>query len=205
MDIYEFDAEYRRMGHDAIAGIDEAGRGPLAGPVVAAAVILPRGLTFDGLNDSKKVPEKKRKKLFFDIMCSDAVAAIGISGELDIEKHNILGATLLAMKEAVRTLALEPDFLILDAVKLSDIPISQDSVIKGDAKSACVAAASIVAKYVRDSIMLYYHDIYPLYGFDRHKGYGTRLHMAALRKHGPCLIHRKGFIRNVVEAELPLF
>ncbi len=206
MDIYEFDDEYHRMGHKAIAGIDEAGRGPLAGPVVAAAVILPRGLAFNGLNDSKKVSEKNRKKLFFDIISSGAHAAIGISGELSIEKHNILGATRLAMKQAVRALAIEPDFLILDAVRLSDIPIAQDPVIKGDAKSACVAAASIVAKYVRDSIMLHYHDVYPLYGFDRHKGYGTRLHMSALRTHGACRIHRKSFIKGINnEVELPLF
>ena len=205
MDIYEFDSEYRSQGHKAIAGIDEAGRGPLAGPVVAAAVILPQGLVFDGLNDSKKVSEKNRKKLFFDIICSDALAGIGISGELDIEKHNILGATRLAMKEAISALAPGPDFLILDAVKLADVPIQQDSVIKGDAKSASVAAASIVAKYVRDSIMLHYHEVYPLYGFDRHKGYGTARHISALRSHGPCVIHRKGFIKNFVEEELLLF
>lgn len=205
MDIYEFDTEYRSMGHKAIAGIDEAGRGPLAGPVVAAAVILPMGLVFDGLNDSKKVSEKKRKKLFFDIMSSEAVAAVGISDENAIEKHNILGATRLAMKEAVMALSLEPDFLILDAVKLADVPIPQEPVIKGDAKSASVAAASIVAKYVRDSIMLHYHEVYPLYGFDRHKGYGTAKHMSAIRTHGPCLIHRKSFIRGVNEVELPLF
>ncbi len=205
MDIYEFDEEYRKAGHETVAGIDEAGRGPLAGPVVAAAVILPSGLRFESLNDSKKVSEKNRRKLFFDIMASDAIASIGISGELDIEKHNILGATRLAMKEAVGGLSRLPDFLILDAVKLSDVPISQDPVIKGDAKSACVAAASIVAKYVRDSIMLHFHEKYPMYGFDRHKGYGTRLHISAIRAHGPCAIHRKGFIRNVVKAELPLF
>ncbi len=205
MDIYEFDEKYRKAGHEALAGIDEAGRGPLAGPVVAAAVILPPGLRFKGLNDSKKVSEKNRKLLFFDIMASDAIASIGISGEDMIESHNILGATRLAMKEAVGGLSRLPDFLILDAVKLSDVAIAQEAVIKGDAKSACVAAASIVAKYVRDSIMIHFHKIYPMYGFDRHKGYGTSRHISAIRTHGPCVIHRKGFIRNVAEAELPLF
>ncbi|HEB01814.1 MAG TPA: ribonuclease HII [Nitrospirae bacterium] len=199
--MYEFDDQYRKQGYDAIAGIDEAGRGPLAGPVVAAAAILPKGLSFKGLNDSKKVSEKNRKRLFFEILASGASVGVGVSAVEEICAHNILGATLLAMVSAINDLALAPDFLVLDAVKLKEVDIPQDSVIKGDTKSASVAAASIVAKYVRDSIMRQYHILYPEYGFDRHKGYGTRLHMDAIREHGPCPIHRKGFIKNICSTE----
>jgi len=193
MDIYRFDESYREKGFAMIAGIDEAGRGPIAGPVVASAVILPPDARFDGLDDSKVVPEKKRRALFYQIVARALSVGVGISGVDDIERLNILGATKLAMKSAVSQLAPAPDLLLLDAVSLPDLEIEQSSHIKGDSRSASIAAASIVAKYVRDRLMLCYHREFPVYGFDRHKGYGTKEHMELVRKHGPCPQHRMSF------------
>jgi ribonuclease HII len=207
MDLYEFDSEYRKLGYKSIAGIDEAGRGPLAGPVVAAAAIVPEGVAFKGLNDSKKVSAKNRHRLFYEILSSDAAFSVGISDIEEIETHNILGATRLAMQKAVNGLNQEPDFLLIDAVSLTDIlKFPQEPIIKGDSKSASIAAASIVAKFVRDSLMIKLHDTYPEYGFDKHKGYGTKAHIEAIRKLGPCPIHRRGFIKNFWQEEnLKLF
>jgi len=201
MSTYRFDESYRERGFEMVAGIDEAGRGPIAGPVVASAVILPAEARFEGLDDSKVVPEKRRQRLFFEILARALSVGVGISGVEDIEKYNILGATKLAMKRAVSELHPSPDILLLDAVTLPDLPIEQSSHIKGDSKSASIAAASIVAKYVRDRLMLHYHRQFPEYGFNRHKGYGTKEHMELVRKHGPCPQHRMSF-RGVREEGL---
>ena len=202
MDIYRFDDSFRQKGFRRVAGMDEAGRGPIAGPVVASAVILPKGKTFDGLRDSKLVPEAERKKLFFEILAHSADIGIGIAGVEAIERYNILGATKLAMEAAVLNLSAVPDFLLIDAVKIPSLKIEQLSPFKGESKSASIAAASIVAKFVRDSLMSFYHGIYPEYGFDRHKGYCTKEHLKAVRAYGPCPIHRKGF-QKVMTLTLP--
>jgi ribonuclease HII len=202
MDIYRYDDSFRNEGIRIIAGIDEVGRGPLAGPVVAAAVVLPPGVRIEGLRDSKKVPEKERRRLFYNILHESSEIGVGVSGVEAIEKHNVLGATRLAMEGAVRDLASRPDMLLIDAVELPSLDIGQVSPHKGDSLSASIAAASIVAKVVRDSRMLHYHSLYPEYGFDRHKGYGTREHMEAIRQVGPCPLHRKGF-QGVMSLSLP--
>lgn len=185
-----------------MAGVDEAGRGPLAGPVVAAAVILQPGLRIEGLRDSKTVPEKERETIFEEILCSDSLIGLGVSEAQTIDRVNILEATRLAMVAAVRDLPVEPNMLIIDAVKLPSLHIRQFSPVKGDSLSASIAASSIVAKVVRDSIMLHYHRLYPEFGFHRHKGYATREHLEALKNRGPCPIHRRSFSR-VKTLELP--
>lgn len=193
MDIYRHDQDFREQGFRVIAGIDEAGRGPLAGPVVAGAVILPPGLTIQGLRDSKKVPEPERKSLFWKILAHAVDIGVGIVDSEEIDRLNILQATRLAMLKAVTELAAVPDALIIDAVTISMPGVRQFAIVKADARSASVAAASIVAKYVRDSLMLHYDGIFPQYLFRKHKGYGTRDHIEMLRAHGPCPIHRKTF------------
>ncbi|MDP2167847.1 MAG: ribonuclease HII [Thermodesulfovibrionales bacterium] len=202
MDIYRHDDALRERGFRVIAGIDEAGRGPIAGPVVAGAVILPGGLRLEGLRDSKLVPEAERKTLFLHILSSAIDIGIGICDVDMIERVNILNATRLAMGAAVRNLSLRPDLLLIDAVEVPAIPLKQFNPVKGESKSALIAAASIVAKVARDSLMYHYHEIYPEYGFDRHKGYCTEGHMKMLRLHGPSRIHRKGF-QKVMSLSLP--
>lgn len=202
MDIYRHDKAFREKGLKVIAGIDEAGRGPLAGPVVASAVILPAEIRIAGLRDSKKVPEKERESLFFDIFLSSLDIGIGIVEHDEIDRINILQATRLAMKKAVAALCITPDALIIDAVALPSVNIKQFSIIKADSKSASVAAASLIAKHTRDMIMLRYHSLYPEYNFNKHKGYGTEEHLRLLNLHGPCSIHRKSF-RKVMDLELP--
>jgi len=202
MDIYRHDDSFRKGGFPVIAGIDEAGRGPLAGPVVAAAVILSPSLRIDRLRDSKEVPEKERASLFWDILVSAVDIGVGIIDNQEIDRINILQATKTAMRHAVEDLIATPDALIVDAVTIPQTAIRQFPIIKADAKSAVVAAASIVAKYVRDMMMLHYDAIYPQYKFKRHKGYCTREHMDIIARHGPCPIHRKSF-RQVMSAELP--
>jgi ribonuclease HII len=196
-----FDDEFRRR-HSVIAGIDEAGRGPLAGPVVAAAVVLPSGLIIEGLDDSKKIPVKKRMDIFWKIVryCSDA--SVGIIDAETIDRVNILQATRLAMKSAVDCLRIRPDILLIDAVKLPGIKIMQEPIIKGDAKSASIAAASVIAKVVRDDIMQDYHEEYPHYNFIAHKGYGTKEHIESLSRNGPSPIHRRSF-GKVMNMKLP--
>jgi len=203
MDIFEHDESLRKKGFSIIAGIDEAGRGTLAGPVVAAAVVLKKGERIDRLRDSKKVPEKEREYLFNKIQNASSDIGIGIVGSEEIDHMNILRATKLAMQQAVESLSMTPDLLVIDAVSLATIPIKQLSPIKGEHKSASVAAASIVAKYVRDNIMRDLHLQYPDYNFKRHKGYSTKEHLKMLKIHGPCAIHRKSFHR-VMSLELPL-
>lgn len=193
-----------RSTYSVVAGIDEAGRGPLAGPVVAAAVILPKGLIISGLKDSKKVLEKKRKKLFWEIVYGAENIGIGIVDADTIDKTNILKATRLAMERAMKDLARIPDILLIDALTLPGLnEISQKPIIKGDSISASIAASSIIAKTVRDDIMLVYHKKYPLYNFKKHKGYPTQEHIESIRLHGPCSIHRKSF-KKVMDRELPL-
>lgn len=187
--------EYRlyEKNYKLIAGIDEVGRGPLAGPVVAAAVILPRDFELIGLNDSKQLNEDKRNK-FYEIICEQALdIGIGISGNDEIDEINIFEATKLAMKRAVLDLNQAPSYLLIDAVQLNDLPIEQQSIIKGDSKSISIAAASIVAKVTRDSMMKKLHEQYPMFHFISNMGYGTKEHLEALKQFGPSPVHRKSF------------
>ena len=181
-----------------IAGIDEAGRGPLAGPVVAAAVILPKDIFLPFLNDSKKVTEKRRDVLFDEIKQNAIAYGIGIASNTLIDEINILQATYEAMREAINELEKTPDVLLVDAVHIPDINIKQVGIVKGDAKSVNIAAASILAKVTRDRLMAEYDKIYPEYGLASNKGYGTATHIAALKEIGPCAIHRKSFIGSFV-------
>ncbi|HYA89052.1 MAG TPA: ribonuclease HII [Nitrospirota bacterium] len=188
-----FERSAREAGYTCIAGLDEAGRGPLAGPVVAAAVVLPEGLLIPGVTDSKQVSEKKRDKLF-DIIRQQAICyGIGIVDERTIDDVNIYQATIIAMERSLKALHPQPDYLLLDAITLPRITIPQKPLIKGDCRSHSIAAASILAKVTRDRIMLELHDQYPQYNFRKHKGYGTREHFEALYKYGPCDAHRKTF------------
>ena len=192
----EFENKYSDLAY--VAGIDEAGRGPLAGPVVAAAVILPKDIFLPFLNDSKKVTEKRRDVLFDEIKKNAIAYGIGIASNTLIDEINILQATYEAMREAINALEKTPDVLLVDAVHIPDINIKQVGIVKGDAKSVNIAAASILAKVTRDRIMVEYDKIYPEYGFASNKGYGTATHIAALKGIGPCAIHRKSFIGNFV-------
>ncbi len=196
MDIYSFDAQFKSRDVSLIAGIDEAGRGPLAGPVVAAAVILPEDFRVEGLRDSKRVVASERERLFGIISQSALSIGIGLCTVEEIDQFNILEATRLAMVRAFDRLSIKPDLLIIDALRLDRIQIRQEAVIKGDNKSASVAAASIIAKVTRDRLMIELHKRYPQYGFDRHKGYPTRAHREAIKIHGPCEVHRKSFRWN---------
>lgn len=193
----QFEREY--ASHGVICGIDEAGRGPLAGPVVAAAVILPLDHDFLYLNDSKKVTEKRREVLFDEIREYAIGYGIGIASPEEIDEINILQADYLAMKRALAQLPMTPDVLLNDAVIIPGVTGEQVSIIKGDAKSVSIAAASILAKVTRDRIMVSYDDMYPEYGFAKHKGYGTKQHSDAIRAYGPCPIHRKSFLKNFRE------
>lgn len=192
----EYEYTYEAMGY--ICGIDEAGRGPLAGPVVAGAVILPKDCEILFLNDSKKLTAKKREELFLEIQEKAAAWGVGIVGADVIDNVNILQATYQAMRQAIEQLTVRPGLLLNDAVTIPDVDISQIPIIKGDAKSVSVAAASILAKVTRDRMMMEYDILFPEYGFARHKGYGTAVHIAAIREYGPCPIHRKTFIKNFV-------
>ena len=192
----EFENKYSDF--EFIAGIDEAGRGPLAGPVVAAAVILPKDIFLPFLNDSKKVTEKRRDVLFDRIKQEALAYGIGIASNVLIDEINILQATYEAMREAINKLNKTPDILLVDAVHIPDITIRQVGIVKGDARSVNIAAASILAKVTRDRLMLEYDKIYPEYGFASNKGYGTAKHIGALKEYGACDIHRRTFIGNFV-------
>ena len=202
MDIFRYDESLRQKGFCRIAGIDEAGRGPLAGPVVASAVVMPAGKTIKGLRDAKKVPEAERESLFDDILDCCLDIGVGIVDAVEIDKINILRATKHAMEKAIRALSTEPDLLLIDAVKLPQVHIKQICPIRGESVSASIAAASIVAKVTRDRLMQQYHEIYPEYGFKKHKGYCTKEHMEKLLSYGPCPIHRKTF-EKVMSLMLP--
>jgi ribonuclease HII len=202
MDIYRYDESFRKEGYQRVAGIDEAGRGPLAGPVVASAVVLPSGERIEGLRDSKKVPEKERESLFMDVLCCCVDVGVGVVDAETIDRINILNATRLAMQRAVEDLSRGADLLLIDAIQVSSLDIKQISLIKGESRSASIAAASIIAKVVRDGMMRQYDEMYPEYGFGKHKGYSTREHVEKIISHGPCPIHRKSF-EKVLSLELP--
>ncbi len=192
-EMHGFELRARWLGFDAIAGVDEAGRGPLAGPVVAAAVIFPSGYTNGEIRDSKKLTPLKRETLY-KIIRSDAISVgLGAIEASTIDRINILQATLAAMKTAVLNLSPQPDYLLIDGTNNIDIPIPQETIIRGDSLSVSVAAASIIAKVLRDQLMDRYHVLYPQYNFLKNKGYGTKEHREAVKKHGRCKIHRRSF------------
>ena len=200
----EFETELYNNGINFIAGIDEVGRGPLVGPVVTAAVILPKDFYDERINDSKKLTEKKRE-LLYDVIMENAISVgIGISSEDVIDEINILNATKRAMLEAVNNLSVKPEHLLIDAVKL-DTDIPQTSIIKGDAKSESIAAASIIAKVTRDRMMIELDKIHPEYDFKHNKGYGTKKHIEAIRKYGIIKEHRKTFAPCKIVIELEIY
>ncbi len=196
---YEFEKAAVNSGFSCICGVDEAGRGPLAGPVCAAAVILPAGAVIEGLDDSKKLTEKKRERLY-DIIKQTAVAYSVAYGTLEeIETVNILEATYLAMNRAIEGLNVKPDFALIDGNRVPrGIKIPCETIVKGDSKSMSVAAASVLAKVTRDRLMLEYDKKYPEYNFKKHKGYGTKEHTELIKQYGPCEIHRLSFLKNIL-------
>lgn len=199
----EFERVARLCGYRRIAGIDEAGRGPLAGPVVAAAVILPPRCRPLGINDSKQLSVKNREEVYTAILEQAVAVGIGSADVAEIDRFNILTATRLAMRRAVDQLIPSPDYLLIDAIVLSGLKVPTRPIIKGDSLSVSIAAASIVAKVTRDRLMARYHETFPEYGFLSHKGYGTAEHLERLARHGPCPIHRRTFspVQEVMIAE----
>ncbi|OGS25221.1 MAG: ribonuclease HII [Elusimicrobia bacterium RIFOXYB2_FULL_48_7] len=196
-ELYKFDSRTRAGRKILIAGVDEAGRGPLAGPVVASAVILPRKNCIKGISDSKTLSESQREKAYALIKKRSLAFGVGVCSHKVIDEINIFRASYLAMKIAVKKLRVRPGLVLVDGpYKIPGLNMIQKPVIKGDARSACVAAASIVAKVTRDRIMRKYHEKYPRYGFDRHKGYPTKQHRYAIKQHGPAEIHRRSFTLN---------
>lgn len=196
VNLWEIENSLYSNGYKMICGVDEAGRGPLAGPVCAAAVILPKGLILPGLNDSKKLTDKKRRELF-PIIQEQAIAyGIGFASEEEIDEINILQATYLAMERAIARLEGKADYALIDGNRAKDFGLPLRTVVKGDSLSANIAAASILAKVTRDDMMLELAKEYPQYGFDVHKGYGTKQHYEALRQHGHCKIHRLSFLKK---------
>lgn len=197
MDWLEFEKEALAKGYKLVCGVDEAGRGPLAGPVCAAAVILPEGVIIDGVNDSKKLSEKKRESLF-DVIREQALSySIAYATVDEIEEINILNATMLAMRRAIDGLDIKADYAMIDGNKIPPIDIDAECIVKGDAKSMSIACASILAKVSRDRLLYKYAEEYPMYGFDKHKGYGTKVHREAILKYGPCPYHRKSFLKKL--------
>ncbi len=199
MDWLEYENKAKAKGYTAICGVDEAGRGPLAGPVCAAAVILPDDTIIEGVNDSKKLSEKKREALFDVIISSVRSYSIAYATVDEIENMNILNATMLAMKRAVEGLNVKADYAMIDGNRLPNLDIDSEFIIKGDAKSMSIAAASILAKVSRDRLLYEYAKEYPQYHFDKHKGYGTKAHVEALKKYGPCPYHRLSFLGKILD------
>lgn len=196
---YEFEKAYQEKGFQVICGIDEAGRGPLAGPVCAAAVILPYGTEIAGLNDSKKLTEKKREALFPVIIEKAIAHGIGFASEQEIDEINILNATFLAMRRAVESMNVTPDLLLIDGNQRPKIGTCEEvTVVKGDMKSVSIAAASVLAKVSRDRYMLEMAEKYPQYAFEKHKGYGTKLHYEKITKFGVSPIHRRTFLKKIL-------
>ena len=191
--MWTFETKARNTGYRNIAGIDEAGRGPLAGPVVSAAVILPDNFDCSGITDSKKLSEKKREALFPIIKENALAVGVGMADHEEIDRINILQASLLSMRRAVDELGLVPDYLLIDGKFTIDSPLPQEAIVKGDCQSISIAAASIIAKVTRDRIMKELSGKYPEYDFHRHKGYPTKAHKQAILSHGPCPVHRKSF------------
>ena len=198
-ELKKIDKEFFDMGMKYICGIDEAGRGPLAGPVVIASVILPENSMIEGINDSKKVSESKREKLY-DLILQEAISyGVGIVYQEEIDEINILQATKKGLTEAIKSMTIKPNVILVDALTGIDTTgIPYKSIIKGDAKSYSIAAASIIAKVTRDRIMREWDKVYPEYGFGSHKGYGTAKHIAAIKEFGPCPIHRRTFIKKFI-------
>lgn len=196
----QIEEEIYNTGVETICGIDEAGRGPLAGPVVVATVIMPRDSFIEGVNDSKKVSENKRE-LLYDLITKEAIAwGVGIIDQKEIDRINILNATKEGLTTAIKNLEVKPDRIIVDALKgIDTLGIPYTSIIKGDAKCYSIAAASIIAKVTRDRIMRQWDEIYPQYGFEKHKGYGTAMHMQAIREYGLCPLHRRSFTKNIIK------
>ena len=192
-DLWSFEREARASGISIVCGVDEAGRGPLAGPVYAAAVILPYGEDVEGLNDSKKLSEHQRDVLYERIHVAALDYAVAFADEQEIDKLNILNAAMLAMRRAVAALTLRPELALVDHRNTSFPDVQAQTIVKGDARSASIAAASILAKVERDRFMLQMAELYPEYQFDRHKGYPTALHYELLAQYGPCPIHRRSF------------
>lgn len=198
MDWLKYENEALSKGYNNICGVDEAGRGPLAGPVCAAAVILPKGEIIQGVNDSKKLTEKKREALYGVIKEKAVAYSIAFASVEEIEEMNILNATMLAMKRAVDGLDIPADYAMIDGNKIPNLNIPAEYVIKGDANSMSIAAASILAKVTRDRLCADYEKEYPQYGFAKHKGYGTKLHREMILKYGPCKIHRMSFLKKLL-------
>ncbi len=209
-EIKKIEEELYKKGTTSIAGIDEAGRGPLAGPVVVACVVMPRDSMIEGVNDSKKVSEKKREKLYEEITNEALGCGVGIISQEEIDKINILNATKEGLTLAIKNLEKDlqeknrdfqkPEIILVDALtKIDTDHIPYRSIIKGDSKSYSIAAASIIAKVTRDRIMREWDEVYPVYGFEKHKGYGTAAHIAAIKEYGLCPLHRRSFVKNIVE------
>lgn len=197
-ELKKIENEIYKTGVQTICGIDEAGRGPLAGPVVVAAVIMPKDSFIEGVNDSKKVSEKKREALYEQITDEAIALGVGIIDQKEIDEINILNATKKGLTTAIKELKVKPDRIIVDALdKIDTLGIPYTPIIKGDAKCYSIAAASIIAKVTRDRIMRQWDEIYPMYGFEKHKGYGTAMHMQAIREYGLCPIHRRSFTKNI--------
>lgn len=201
-----FEDEARQQGYQIIAGLDEAGRGPLAGPVVAAACIIPEGVFIPGVNDSKQLTAQERADLYHTITSDERIVyGVGIVDSHEIDRINIFQATIVAMFQAITKLPLIPQMLLVDGLKLPHPTIPAQKIIDGDAKSQSIAAASIIAKETRDRLMVELHAQWPMYGFNQHKGYGTEMHLEALNIHGPCPIHRRSFepVKILLECENP--
>lgn len=195
-DLWNYEHICYDEGFEIVCGVDEAGRGPLAGPVCAAAVVLPRDLEIEGLNDSKKLSDKRRRVLFDEITAQAVTYGIAFATEQEIDEINILQATFLAMRRALAQLSIQPSIALIDGNRETDFGLPVRTIVKGDSLSANIAAASILAKVTRDDFMLEQAKLYPEYGFDIHKGYGTKAHYEALRKYGPCPIHRRTFLKK---------
>ena len=194
IELFEYD---KSLGAELLGGIDEAGRGPLCGPVVCACCVMPNDKMIDGINDSKKVSETKREHLFDEIKNRALAYSVSIVSPEEIDRINILNATKKGMEECINNISIKPDYILIDAVKLA-VSVPTKSIIKGDATSYCIAAASILAKVTRDRIMRGCDKKYPEYGFARNKGYGTKQHIEAIKKYGLCEIHRRTFVKNFI-------
>ena len=199
-DLLAFEREFTAKGKQLIAGIDEAGRGPLAGPIVVASVIMPLDNIIDGINDSKKVAEKKRELLYQKIIDTALAYDIEVIDEKTIDEINILNATKMGMQNCIKNLKIKPDLVLIDAVEIKS-DVETLSIIKGDAKSYSIAAASILAKVYRDNLMREYDKEFPMYGFAKHKGYGTKMHIDVIKQYGICKIHRRSFVKNFYEVK----
>jgi len=198
-EIRKIEEDIYSQGTEYICGIDEAGRGPLAGPVVVASVIMPKDSMIEGVNDSKKISEKKREKLYDEIIENAISYSVGIVDQKEIDRVNILNATKAGLTECIKGLKVKPEIILVDALTgIDTCGIPYHSIVKGDAKSYSIAAASIIAKVTRDRIMRQWHDVYPEYNFIQHKGYGTAAHIAAIKEHGLCPLHRLSFVKNIV-------